>query len=214
MNTILMFLNSTIRIKCLIALVIQLLIVGCGDGRAGIPKNESKITDAVHNFDPNTFEKPAFNGVDLYTGPYRTPKNLKGLTIHGYNYTDTYIDSFTVNGVGGGNLEVSEGINGGGVGTCCASVLADIPLPLTVEIAWNREREKPTCKQTVLLSGPVPEDANDFEVHFYLDGTIQVAITSYPSAARLVLPRFNRIQRKADGNVNNDEKLSVCESDP
>jgi hypothetical protein len=27
------------------------------------------------------------------------------LTIYGYNYTDLYIDSFSVNGNGGGNLE-------------------------------------------------------------------------------------------------------------
>jgi hypothetical protein len=30
------------------------------------------------------------------------------LTIYGYNYTDLYIDSFSVNGNGGGNLEVGD----------------------------------------------------------------------------------------------------------
>jgi Protein of unknown function (DUF3304) len=136
---------------------------------------------------------------------------MKGLTIAGYNYTDTYIDSFAVNGAGGGNLEVSQPSSGGG-GTCCASILDDFPLPLTVEISWKRDGEVPWCKQTVLLDGPLPKEANYFEVHFYQDGTIQVAITDYPSPARVKLQRFNYAQRHASGNVDNDTKYSECKS--
>jgi hypothetical protein len=40
------------------------------------------------------------------------------LEINGFNYTDLYIDSFEVNGQGGGNLFVSSPTSGGGGGVC------------------------------------------------------------------------------------------------
>jgi Protein of unknown function (DUF3304) len=154
---------------------------------------------------------PSFKGQRLYTGPHRTPKGMRGLTISGYNYTDTYIDSFAVNGAGGGNLEVSQPSSGGG-GACCAAILDDFPLPMTVEVSWKRDGDAPWCKQTVLLDGPLPKEPNYLEVHFYQDGTIQLAITDYPSPARVKLQRFNRLQRHASGNVDNDIKFSECKS--
>jgi Protein of unknown function (DUF3304) len=169
-----------------------------------------KIPDAVKNFDPKTYKPPMFKGVELYTGPHRTPKGMEGLTLHAYNYTDSYISSYTVNGAGGGNIEVSVDSAGGSGGACCAPISADTPLPMTVEIAWKRDGDVPYCRQTVLLNGPIPLKPSEFEVHFYQDGTIQVAITDDPSIARLNLKRFNRIQRKASGNINNDSKLSEC----
>lgn len=188
-------------------------LTACGNSQSADGKIATKAAEAGRNADSLPFEHPQFKGVDLYTGPYRTPKHLSGLTIIGYNYTDTYIDSFTVNGVGGGNIEVSTPGSYGG-GTCCAPILKDFPLPMTVDIAWNRDEGQPWCKQTVLLTGPVPDDANDFEVHFYQDGTIQVAITDYPTPARETSGRFNRVQRKETGNTNNDSKFSECGDRP
>jgi hypothetical protein len=43
------------------------------------------------------------------------------LAIVGYNYTERYIDSFHVNGQGGGNLYVSGPTAGGGSSACCVS---------------------------------------------------------------------------------------------
>jgi hypothetical protein len=154
---------------------------------------------------------PSFQGRALYTGPHRTPRGMRGLTIAGYNYTDTYIDNFAVNGAGGGNLEVSTPTSGGG-GTCCAPIRADMPLPTTVEITWRRDGDDaPRCKQTVLLDGPVPDEPSYLEVHFHQDGRIELAITAYPSPARVQLQRFNRLQRHETGNVNNDSKFSECQ---
>lgn len=153
---------------------------------------------------------PSFNGVKLHTGPYRTPKDMDGLTIAGYNYTDTYIGNFAVNGAGGGNIEVSTETSGGGGGTCCASISADTPLPTTVEISWKRDGDVPWCKQTVLVQGPVPEGAHYFEVHFYQDGRIETAITKETSWPRVKLDRFNPAFRKASGNVVNDTKYGTC----
>jgi Protein of unknown function (DUF3304) len=160
----------------------------------------------------NDDKPPTFKGVPLYTGPHRTPKGMEGLTLHAYNYTDTYIDSYSVNGAGGGNVEVSVDSAGGSGGACCAPVRADMPLPTTVEIKWKRDGDVPYCRQTVLLDGPIPAKPNNFEVHFYPDGTIQVAITDSPSEARLKLERFNRLQRKPESNINNDSKYSECDN--
>jgi len=155
-------------------------------------------------------EWPTFNGVKLYTGPHSTPKGLKGLTIRGFNYTDFYIGDFAVDGAGGGNVEVSDQHTGGGKGTCCAPIPGGIDLPTTVEISWKRDGDVPYCKQEVLLNGPVPKEPYAFDVHFYQDGTIQVAISEFDTDVRVRLDRFSALQRKASGNVNNDTKFSRC----
>jgi Protein of unknown function (DUF3304) len=179
--------------------------VACG------PAQQGGATTAVIASAAPAASAPSFKGQRLYTGPHRTPKGLKGLTIVGYNYTDNYIDRFAVNGAGGGNIEVAQGDTYGG-GTCCAPIVDDMPLPITVEISWKRDGDVPSCKQTVLLDGPLPKEPNYFEVHFYQDGTIQVAITDYPSPARVKLQRFNYAQRHANGNADNDSKFSECKS--
>jgi len=88
----------------------------------------------------------------------RLPANMSGLTIVGYNYTDTYIGSFTVNGAGGGNIEVSSKTSGGGGGVCCAAIPAGAALPITIDIAWKRDGRVPWCRQSAVLDGPVPAD--------------------------------------------------------
>jgi len=201
--------SEALRVLVSLSLIV-LMLVGCDSTASGQPKAKPEVPDAVKNFDPSKFEKAMFNGVALYTGPHSTPKDMKGLTIRGYNYTDTYIDSFAVNGAGGGNLEVSRQHAGGGKGTCCAPIPGGTALPMTVEISWKRDGDVPYCKQTVLLDGPVPADPYAFDVHFYQDGTIQVAIAPFDSEARIKLDRFNYVQRKASGNVNNDNKFSKC----
>jgi Protein of unknown function (DUF3304) len=196
---------------CLSLVLLGAIASGCSrEPSAKAQPAEVKIPDAVKNFDPKTYKPPMFKGVELYTGPHRIPKGMEGLTLHAYNYTDTYISSYTVGGAGGGNVEVSDGAAGGSGGACCAPISADTPLPMTVEIKWKRDGDVPYCRQTVLLSGPMPAKPNDFEVHFYPEGTIQVAITDGASESRLKLERFNYAQRKASGNINNDSKFSEC----
>ncbi|NYI01988.1 DUF3304 domain-containing protein [Cupriavidus plantarum] len=156
---------------------------------------------------------PSFQGKRLYTGPHRTPRKMDGLTIVGYNYTDSYIGAFSVNGAGGGNLEVSSKTSGGGGGTCCAAIPADTALPMTLDIAWKRDGQVPWCRQTILLDGPVPTEPQYLEVHFYQDGTIQAAMSEYPSPPRVKLDRVSYVKRKASGNVNNDGKYGSCGHD-
>jgi hypothetical protein len=181
-----------------LALAILVAVVGC---RPVEPTAPSKNSVAA--------QQPSFNGKLLHTGPHKTPKGMKGLTIVGYNYTDTYIAKFAVNGTGGGNIEVSRNDNYGG-GTCCAPIVDDVPLPITVEVSWQRDGDAARCKQSVLRDGPMPREANYFEVHFFQDGSIQLAITDYPSPARVKLDRFNPAFRYAKGNLDNDLTHSEC----
>jgi len=140
-------------------------------------------------------------------GPLRSYK----LTLSGYNYSDSGISSFEVNGQGGGNLEVSIPTAGGGKSTCCAVVHGPLRAPLPVTIKWSRDVET-WCEQTVLLQPPLPAKPEYFEVHFYRDGHIEIAVTESASPPRLRLERDGPGNRHANSsmNVNNDAKSSRC----
>ena len=127
----------------------------------------------------------------------------RALTIYGYNYTNRYIDQFYVDGQGGGNLDVSGPGSGGGGSVCCIGWRDGTRLPQTVHIRWvaggclhtvvnssgeSREAVRHVFREKdVILSGPVPADPGYFEVHFYPDEHIEVAITTLPSHPRLQL---------------------------
>lgn len=133
------------------------------------------------------------------------------VVAYGYNYTDYYIDSFEVDGAGGGNLEVSIPDAGGGKHTCCTTLWSGTPKGETFTIKWTRDRKK-WCQQIVKLNDPVPPSARYLEVHFYQDGHIELFPSREASPPRLKLQRFNYAQRHETGNVNNDEKFSICKN--
>ena len=125
------------------------------------------------------------------------------LTIYGYNYTDRYIDEFSVDRQGGGNVFLSTPMDGGGKGVCCMGWSEGTPLPQTVRVRWaasacmktvtnshGEKREVPvnTFKEAdVVLNAPVPKNPHYFEVHFYPDGHLEAAITAMASEPRLKL---------------------------
>jgi hypothetical protein len=133
------------------------------------------------------------------------------LTIYGYNYTDTEIGSFEVNGRGGGNLAVSTTTSPGGSSACCAAVFTPIPRGRPFTIKWTRDGDT-WCEQDVYFTGPVPSNADILEVHFYQDGHIEIAATARPSKPRLKMDRLHGNSRHADPgrNVVNDTKFSRC----
>ncbi len=144
-----------------------------------------------------------------------TPK-AHNLTIYGYNYTDTKIGSFEVNGQGGGNVMVSEMDSGGGSGVCCISLSTPMTKARPIKIKWTRDLDT-WCEQEVLLQPPVPIDPKRLEVHFYQDGKIELAVTGslfgrMSSPPRLQLPAASRGGRHEDEklNVNNDSKFARC----
>jgi hypothetical protein len=139
-----------------------------------------------------------------------TPRSYS-VIAYGYNYTDLYIDSFEIDGSGGGNLEVSTPTSGGGGHTCCAIVTPGLPKGTTFNIKWTRDR-KLWCQQDVPLDIAVPQDPRYFEVHFYPDGKIEIEVTQKASRPRLSLDSASYARRKEKNNVNNDDKFSRCKN--
>ena len=117
------------------------------------------------------------------------------LGITGYNYTNRYIDRFSVNGQGGTNLRAQT--NGSGE-ACCIVLRADQELPVKVYVEWTYGiegdlqtgqvfRQPETRHAEVDLTGPIPKDPTIFAVHFYPDNTVQVEVAAdYPK------PRLKR----------------------
>jgi Protein of unknown function (DUF3304) len=131
------------------------------------------------------------------------------VVAYGYNYTDGYIDSFEVNGAGGGNLAVSTPTSPGGGHTCCVGLSSGTPPTRPFVILWTRDRKR-WCELTVYLTSPVPIEPRYLEVHFYQDGHIELAATQKASPPRLKLERFSADDRHQAGNINNDEKFARC----
>ena len=130
----------------------------------------------------------------------------QSLLIQGYNYTDDYIDSFTVNGQGGGNVRPSGPYAGGGGGVCCVSYSPGTPLPIKLKIRWVggycMERVKSPYpygkpyhdhrRNLWLEAEAIADDVSNgkprtLEVHFYTDGHVEAAISDGNSPARLKL---------------------------
>ena len=179
--------------RTIATLAISLLAASCDARDAVIPASASSgaATSAVEA-DVKTFK--AFD-----------------LTIYGYNYTDTALGSFEVNGRGGGNLEVSTLTAGGSKSTCCAAIFTPLPKDRPITIKWNRDGDT-WCEQDVAFTGPVPSDAKYLEVHFYQDGHIEIAATAEASPPRLKLERESYSRRRADSlpSISNDTKHSRC----
>lgn len=125
------------------------------------------------------------------------------LALVGYNYTNRSIESFEVDGQGGGNVAVSSPTSGGGGTVCCVTHIPG-DYVWKVVVRWQsggcyyhlkshtssevydvlhpffKERE-------VTVDGKRPAKPNNLEVHFYPDGTIQAAVTEQESYPRLSL---------------------------
>ncbi|MFY0526730.1 DUF3304 domain-containing protein [Archangium gephyra] len=156
---------------------------------------------------PKTEEKPGTQPAQVDEAPVITEP--VSLTINGFNYTDLYIDSFEVNGQGGGNLFVSSPTAGGGKGVCCMSFRPGTKLPVQLRIKWTRDRKR-WCEKEALLTGPVPANPRHLGVHFFPDGHIEAEITEDYPELKLKLQDYNDEQRKASGNAVADEQTARC----
>jgi hypothetical protein len=130
------------------------------------------------------------------------PGTRFSLSLVGYNYTSRYIDTFSVNGQGGGNLYVSGPTSGGGGSICCISYVQGRPAG-EVTVRWQssgcmfRVPGQLSDGRThtshnffseirVKVDPRIPARPQNFEVHFYPDGHIEAAITDTYSSPRLV----------------------------
>ena len=138
----------------------------------------------------------------------------QSLLIQGYNYTDDYIDSFTVNGQGGGNVFVSGPSSGGGKSVCCVSYRPGTTLPIKLQIRWVSSY----CIERVKNPYPYGKPYHDhrrnlwreaearavdlsygkpkvLEVHIYPDSHVEAAITEGDSAPRMISSRTDSYER-------------------
>lgn len=141
-------------------------------------------------------------------GPVATAKEPGGRTalgILGYNYTDRYIDSFSVDGQGGGNIQVTSPTSGGS-GIVCCTLYRQGSLLKTVRVRWQAgacyfsehsslskrmfDTLYPIFKeQDAPIEVLASSDAKYLEVHFYPDGSIKAAVTIGISSPRLSLSK-------------------------
>jgi hypothetical protein len=129
---------------------------------------------------------------------------VASLGIVGYNYTNRTINTFTVDGAGGGNLYVSSPTSGGGGTTCCVPYVPGIESKkLTVKWQYGGcyyhtkssdsdetfEHIFPFFKEVVVdVEKPLPTRANYVEIHFYPDGQVKAYMTENASSPLLKLP--------------------------
>lgn len=125
------------------------------------------------------------------------------LTLTGYNYTNRYIDQFSADGQGGGNLHVSGPAGGGGGSACCVGyVIGARPWKLAVRwqadactfnegVFSNGEKHHEIYsffkEAEVQMDPHIPAHPRYLEVHFYPDGHVEAAITEHSSPPRMEL---------------------------
>lgn len=169
-------------------------------------------------------------GAALLTGLQacaQTPKSMAsksaslgepvGLLIQGYNYTDDYINSFTVNGQGGGNLFVSSPSSGGSGSVCCVNYTPGTRLPMKVKVRWvtgycTYEETSPYGRVNTELRDiwreavALIDDRSDgrpyaIEIHIYPDHHVEGSVTRGHSRPRLILPRTESYDRPGVSKV-------------
>ncbi|RKG96035.1 DUF3304 domain-containing protein [Corallococcus carmarthensis] len=131
------------------------------------------------------------------------------LEINGYNYTDLAIDTFEVNGQGGGDLAVSSTTSGGGKGACCVGLSPGTKFPVELTIRWTRDRKR-WCEKAVQLAGVATANPQHLGVHFFPDGHIEAEVTEGYPDLKLKLDRVDVGRRKAAGNSVQDEQSARC----
>lgn len=90
-----------------IVVALMLGLSACGRSNGADSPPAKAITQAQPAPSTNTPSVPVEREPDGMPRRY-------SVVPYGYNYTDFYIDSFEVNGAGGGNLEVGDWEGGGG----------------------------------------------------------------------------------------------------
>ncbi len=148
------------------------------------------------------------------------PRSIS-LALVGYNYTNRYIDSFSVDDQGGGNLYISSPTSGGGGTVCCVQYWPGAE-EYKVKVRWQSgacyyqvrasdsdevyQRLHPYFKEAeVNVADQEGQRSRYMEVHFYPDGKVQVAATAEPSRPRLSLSE-DRKDKTRYPRCPNDEK--------
>lgn len=94
------------------------------------------------------------------------------VSIVGYNHTEKYIHSFSVNDGGGGNAFAHSG---GGSFVCCVVVPSTWRPELKAKIRWMNEDD--TWNEAIVdVPKYPPTNIGNLNVHFLRDGTVKVFV--------------------------------------
>ena len=138
-------------------------------------------------------------------GERKASGTLVPLTLIGYNYTNRYIDQFSVDGEGGGNLAVSGPHGGEGGSACCVNYVMGADAWKAI-IRWqsdacifnegvfsngvkHHEIHSFFREVEVQIDPHVPDHPRYLEIHIYPDGHAEAAITEHSSPTRLQLKK-------------------------
>lgn len=111
---------------------------------------------------------------------FATPACSRGsekvsVEVLGHNYTDQYIDAYTVNGAYMGNARAK----GYGGFTCCVNLPQKWKPGLKVTISWTKNEKESTSWKTVVVD--IPEyslnDVGHLAVHFFPNDEVKVLVT-------------------------------------
>ena len=159
------------------------------------------------------------------SSPAHNASASESLLLQGYNYTDHYIASFSVNGQGGGNIFESSPTSGGSGSVCCVTWRLTSKLPARIKVRWvsgycmysetnqygrTRDRRRSIwTEQDAFITEAVTSKPRALEVHFYRDGRIEAAVTEGDSPPRLRLPREENRNRPGVS-----QEFPRCNDDP
>jgi hypothetical protein len=132
------------------------------------------------------------------------------LDLIGYNYTDRHINSYSIDGQGGGDVRLSSPTSGGGGIVCCVELRKRHSKPIIVRVRWQVDGCTYLVKSTITgrkreythhfyreayVEVPRPERINPshLESHFYPNGSVQVKLTEHMS-----LPRMSLNEKRPD----------------
>lgn len=144
---------------------------------------------------------------------YSVPENESGthymLGILGFNYTDEYINSFSINGQGGGNIQLSSPTSGGGGTVCCVLLSKKSKWPMHVLVRWQsggcRVYDKDRRyghnqhyykEATIEVERGTSAHPSDIAVHFFKNGTVRVILSDGWEPPLLLLPQNRATEKK------------------
>lgn len=144
------------------------------------------------------------------------------LGLVGFNYTDRYINNYSINGAGGGNVQISLSDSGGSGQTCCVKVWKKHIEPFYVLVRWQVDGCKYVVRDPktgateevkhfyykeaeVAVQDIAKDNAGFIETHFYPDGSVKVLLTEAESDPLLLLDE-KRADKSSFPRCKNDEK--------
>lgn len=134
------------------------------------------------------------------------------LGLVGFNYTDRFIEEYSVDGSGGGHIHLSSPTSGGSGVVCCAMMSKSKKTKIAVKVRWQVDGCTYLVKSVTGRTGEMRnfhyEEATVFldnvagpkpvylETHFYPNGSVSVKTTSQVSSPEIKLDEDRRDQSK------------------